>query len=183
MKKELKDKMLEAIFVQTGGRPENPAIAEICSEIAVNHFSSGTKDESGISIEKTISIEIEPPAGSSVKRILLQWHSSAGGWMFQFWTGGGFIGDLIYACTKNMVFPSPFVFMEAQGFIPEEEYFHDSESEMVKMVSGLTQADFDGMVAKCRRAIAKRKENPIFATMRLPYSILLDLFVEKEGVK
>jgi hypothetical protein len=186
MKKELKDKMLEAIFVQTGGRPENPQIAKICAEIATEYFSLGTKDESGFSIEKTISIEIEPPAGSSVKRILLQWHSSAGGWMFQFWTGGGLMGDLIWAVTKNMVFSSPFGFMEVSLMITEEEYFQGSESEMIKMVSGLTESDFNGMVGKHQRAIERSRENPLNPLMgmkRLPYPLLLDLFVEKEGVK
>ncbi len=39
MKTELKYKMLEAIFVKTGGRPENPDIAEICADIAVKFIS------------------------------------------------------------------------------------------------------------------------------------------------
>jgi hypothetical protein len=34
IKKDMKAEMLETIFVQTGGRPENPLIAEICAEIA-----------------------------------------------------------------------------------------------------------------------------------------------------
>lgn len=42
MKQKIKDEMLEAIFVQTGGRPENPKIAEICAEIAVNFITSNT---------------------------------------------------------------------------------------------------------------------------------------------
>lgn len=42
MKQKIKDEMLEAIFVQTGGRSENPKIAEICAEIAVNFITSNT---------------------------------------------------------------------------------------------------------------------------------------------
>jgi hypothetical protein len=38
-KNKLKKEMLEAIFVKTGGRPENPEIAEICAEIAVKNCS------------------------------------------------------------------------------------------------------------------------------------------------
>jgi hypothetical protein len=184
MKSQLKDKMLEAIFVKTGGRPENPTIAEICAEIATEHFSLETKDESGVSIEKTISIEVSPPAGGEVKRVLLQWHSLAGGWMFQFWVGGGFMGDLIYARTRNMVFSSPFGFMEVQPMIPAEEYFQGSESDMVKMVSGLTEADFNEMIGKYRRAVERSRENPLnlLRGMKgLPYVILLDLFSEKES--
>lgn len=39
MKNKLKDEMLKAIFIQTGGRPENPKIAEICAQIAVNNIA------------------------------------------------------------------------------------------------------------------------------------------------
>jgi hypothetical protein len=91
------------------------------------------------------------------------------------------MGDLIYARTRNMVFQSPFTFMEASPMIPAEEYFQESESEMIKMVSRLTEADFNGMVDKCRRAMAKSSQNPLLRTMRLPYPLLLDLFVEREG--
>ncbi len=35
----LKDKMMEAIFIKTGGRPENIKIAEICSEIYAKQVS------------------------------------------------------------------------------------------------------------------------------------------------
>ena len=42
MKQKLKDEMLEAIFIKTGGRIENPQIAEICAEIAVNFIASNT---------------------------------------------------------------------------------------------------------------------------------------------
>lgn len=45
MKQTIKDKMLEAIFVQTGGRPENPKIAEICADIAVGFISSNGLSE------------------------------------------------------------------------------------------------------------------------------------------
>jgi len=184
--KPLQEKMLEAIFTKTGGRPENPDIAKICAEIATEHFSLETKDNNGQSIEKSISIEVAPPAGGEVKRVLLQWHSLAGGWMFQFWVGGGFMGDLIYARTKNMVFSSPFAFMEVSPMLPPEEYFQESESEIIKMVSGLTEADFNGMIDKYRRAIERSKEhplNPLMGMKRLPYPLLLDLFVEKESVR
>lgn len=40
MKNKLKEEMLKEIFVQTGGRPENPKIADVCAEIAVKFFSS-----------------------------------------------------------------------------------------------------------------------------------------------
>ena len=40
MKKEFKDRMLEAIFTKTGGRPENPRIAEVCSEVAMEFITS-----------------------------------------------------------------------------------------------------------------------------------------------
>ena len=36
-KNKLKKEMLEAIFIKTGGRIENPQIAEICAEIAVKN--------------------------------------------------------------------------------------------------------------------------------------------------
>ncbi len=36
--------MLEQIFVKTGGRIENPIIANICAEIAVDYFQN-KKDE------------------------------------------------------------------------------------------------------------------------------------------
>lgn len=39
MKDKLKNEMLEAIFVQTGGREENPKIAELCADIAVKFIS------------------------------------------------------------------------------------------------------------------------------------------------
>lgn len=42
MKNKLKEEMLEAIFVQTGGRPENPKIVEVCAEIAIKAISSNT---------------------------------------------------------------------------------------------------------------------------------------------
>lgn len=38
-KNKLKKEMLEAIFIKTGGRLENPEIAEICAEIAVKNCS------------------------------------------------------------------------------------------------------------------------------------------------
>lgn len=40
MKDKLKNEMLEAIFVQTGGREENPKIAELCAGIAVKFISA-----------------------------------------------------------------------------------------------------------------------------------------------
>lgn len=40
MKKELKEEMMEAIFIYTGGRKENAKIAGICADIAVRFFSS-----------------------------------------------------------------------------------------------------------------------------------------------
>lgn len=40
MKDKLKNEMLEAIFVQTGGREENPKIAEICADIALKFISA-----------------------------------------------------------------------------------------------------------------------------------------------
>ena len=40
MKNELKEEMLKAIFVQTGGRPENPKIADVCATVAVNFITS-----------------------------------------------------------------------------------------------------------------------------------------------
>jgi hypothetical protein len=43
IKQKLKDQMLEAIFIKTGGRQENPIIAEICAEVAVNFIASVTK--------------------------------------------------------------------------------------------------------------------------------------------
>ena len=42
MKDKLKEEMLEAIFVQTGGRLENPKIADVCAEIAVNFIANNT---------------------------------------------------------------------------------------------------------------------------------------------
>jgi hypothetical protein len=38
-KKKLKNEMLEAIFIKTGGRPENTEIAEICAEVALKNCS------------------------------------------------------------------------------------------------------------------------------------------------
>ena len=42
--KQLQEKMLKAIFVKVGIRPENPEIAKICAEIATSYLSSETKD-------------------------------------------------------------------------------------------------------------------------------------------
>jgi len=39
-KNKLKKEMLEAIFIKTGGRIENPQIAEICAEIALRNCST-----------------------------------------------------------------------------------------------------------------------------------------------
>lgn len=36
----LADKMLEAIFIKTGGRPENPQIARLCAAISEEHFKT-----------------------------------------------------------------------------------------------------------------------------------------------
>lgn len=49
--KPLQEKMLEAIFVKTGGRPENPVIAKICADIAIIEMEAiglglGNKDNS-----------------------------------------------------------------------------------------------------------------------------------------
>jgi hypothetical protein len=38
----LKNEMLRAIFVKTGGRPENVEIAEICAEIALKQYFSNS---------------------------------------------------------------------------------------------------------------------------------------------
>lgn len=35
----LAEKMMEAIFVKTGGRPENPQIARLCADIAEEHYA------------------------------------------------------------------------------------------------------------------------------------------------
>lgn len=43
MKQELKDKMLKEIFIQTGGRKENPKIANICAEIAEEYINAVKK--------------------------------------------------------------------------------------------------------------------------------------------
>lgn len=55
MKKELKEKMLLAIFTKTGGRPENKQIADICAEVAVNSipaiFWEGRKFQRGDIVE------------------------------------------------------------------------------------------------------------------------------------
>lgn len=48
MKNELEEKMLEAIFVKTGGRPENPKIAEVCAEIAAKAISTNTISEDSL---------------------------------------------------------------------------------------------------------------------------------------
>ena len=42
MKNKLKEEMLKEIFIQTGGRPENIKIADVCAEIAVKAISSNT---------------------------------------------------------------------------------------------------------------------------------------------
>ncbi len=63
--------MLVAIFVKTGGRPENPAIAKICADIALDEMkamglnledyndssSSETKDEPAKVIARIIAIK------------------------------------------------------------------------------------------------------------------------------
>jgi hypothetical protein len=38
IEKLLKDKMLKEIFIKTGGREQNPQIAEICAKIAVKEL-------------------------------------------------------------------------------------------------------------------------------------------------
>jgi len=37
---ELQELMLEAVFVKTGGRDENPEIAKVCADIAEEYFTS-----------------------------------------------------------------------------------------------------------------------------------------------
>lgn len=44
MKEQLKQKMLEEVFVKTGGRDDNPKIAEVCSEVAIDFMKSNLKD-------------------------------------------------------------------------------------------------------------------------------------------
>lgn len=46
--------MLEAIFIKTGGRPENPEIAEICAEIALKNSSISDVSDNLKQLEKYV---------------------------------------------------------------------------------------------------------------------------------
>ncbi len=91
----LKDKMLEAIFIKTGGRPENPQIAQICAQIAAEEL------DKRLTVQMEQAHDIKYTSRKKIKKVIeLTAHEDARGEVWGNDIPLGNIEDLVNQAEK-----------------------------------------------------------------------------------